>query len=154
MWQTYIQPGGEDVQYTVRFQVWRPSTLLSNRGTRYDLVAENSGTGVSVGESGLVSIVVPPSRMILVQPGDVVGYYTFSRENEDHSRGEGILLDESFVDEEVWYRTFTRGTDDDEESERTLNPQTSSQYTVGLNDESDLNRITRAGPIISVDICE
>ena len=144
MWQTYLQPGIGTSRYLLRFQVWRRDTR-PDRGTTYYIVGENSystaNNRLDVRFSSLFnSGVIASANRITVQPGDVVGYFTVSLETDRDTAEEGILLDSSYSDEIVWYRTIFEDFD------------TPKQLTVG--EGGDLNRGVRAAPVLSVDVCE
>ena len=102
-WQTYVTPGGSS--YDITFQVWRPSPTLPESGC-YSFVGENRFTRISLGAGGLVSETPEPSNILSVQPGDVVGYYTFSRDPQDMI-GNGIQLDTAQIHDRVWYHTYS-----------------------------------------------
>lgn len=143
-WHTYIRPGG---RYTIRFQVWRQES-----DTVYNLVGENEYLNFLVREEipviGTVSSAPDTPDFILVQPGDVLGYFVSFGDNdsdsEDDNTNEGILLDTSFRDEIILYHTFDDSDEDDE-----INRPTPSRVTVGILDST-----TRAGPVISPDVGE
>ena len=100
-WETYIEPGdveyAEDMVYDITFQVWE--TFV------------NSGYWMlqfSGGECGLVQLSpTPPSNtFITAQSGDVVVYYTNSREG----RYEGIQLERhsNYSMNIVWFSNLGR----------------------------------------------
>ena len=146
-WQTYVQPGGgkhRDGVYDIFFQVWRPSPTVQDNGC-YSLVGENRFTSIHLGDNGLVSKTPKPSNIISVRPGDVVGYYTFSRDDPDNSDSQGIQLDTDYTDDIVWY--LADFTPDSITLEATNCP-------LPVGDESDrfLTSSTNAGPVLSVSI--
>ena len=69
------------------------------------MVGENIFTTLSLDDDGLVSETPEPSNILTVQPGDVVGYYTISRQDME----DGIQLDndDSQRTDSVWYHTGT-----------------------------------------------
>ena len=109
----------------------------------YGLVGENVFTSITLGDGGLVSETPEPTNRITVQPGDVVGYFTFSRRNQN----EGIQLDTSFSDEVVWYHTSTdpiMGRGD----------PAVCPFPVGSQSDRVLRSSTNAGPVLSVGVCK
>ena len=145
-WQTYVQPGGFQHShgvYDIFFQVWRPSPTVQSNGC-YSLVGENRFTSILLDDSGLVSETPEPSNIISVRPGDVVGYYTFSRRAEDNSNSQGIQLDTDYADI-VWYL-----------ADFDTNPNTmgASNCPLPVGDGPDriLTLSTNAGPVLSVSI--
>ena len=130
-WRTFIRPSG---RYTIRFQVWRQES-----DTIYNLVGENEYLDFDVQSSPVIATI--SDMYIMVQPGDVLGYFvsTNDGESENDERNEGILLDPSFRDELIYYCTFGESED--------VNRPTPSQVTVGSGGILDLS--VRVGPIIS-----
>ena len=106
-WQTYVEPSGRnhrDGVYSIIFQVWRPSPSVDSDGC-YGIVGEDRYEDIQLieGEGGLVNRTLDPSSFISVQPGDVLGYFTFLDNDEDG----GIQHDPDFSTESVWYHTST-----------------------------------------------
>ena len=99
-WETFVEPGGHghNEEYTIAFQVWRPSASDSEC---YKQVNQNLFSNVILGGSGEVNEEVSPSEYIAVEPGDVVGFYVVSQSGGD----EGIQLkqSENFMDNVVWF---------------------------------------------------
>ena len=113
----------------------------------YGLVGENVFTRITLGGGGLVSETPEPTNRITVQPGDVVGYFTFSRSNPQDRDGEGIQLDTNFRDEAVWYHTSTdpiMGRGD----------PAVCPFPVGSQSDRILRSSTNAGPVFSVGVCK
>ena len=144
-WQTYVQPGGDghrDGEYDILFQVWKPSSAAQDNGC-YSLVGENRFTSILLSGGGLVSETPEPSNVISVQPGDVVGYYTFSRNYLDNRKEEGIQLDTGYTTDIVWYlaefdtNSITLGA-------------TNCPLPVG--DQSDRVLTSNARPVLSVSL--
>ena len=75
---------------------------MQNNGC-YSLVGENRFTSISLGDGGLVSETPEPSNIISLQPGDVMGYYTFNRIDPENIRKYGLQLDTDYTDDIVWY---------------------------------------------------
>ena len=144
-WQTYLRPEIGISQYLIRFQVWRRDTRPDNAAV-YFLVGQNSFSSAnrldlrfsSLFSSGVITL----ANQITVRPGDVVGYFlaSSSRDTDQDVAEEGILLDSSYSDDIVWFRTLFENND------------TPKQLTIG--EDGDLNRGVRAAPVLSVDVCE
>ena len=106
-WETYVQPGGgrysSIMAYDITFQVWRPSPTVNDSGC-YSLVGENVFTSFSFNDGGLVQLSPPNSSIITAQSGDVVGYYTKSREGMN----DGIQLerDSIYTENIIWYQAI------------------------------------------------
>ena len=110
-WGADVSPGGngEDMMYTLDFQVWRPARNVSITGC-YSLVGNNRFTQLSP-SGGLTESLSPilPEQRIQVQPGDVLGFYVESANNLPDTRGVVLLRDGSvegdgeYETEEVWY---------------------------------------------------
>ena len=100
----YVQPSGKVHQrnYDINFQVWRPSNTVKHSEC-YSLVGENRFTSIVLGDSGLVNETPEPSDTISVQPGDVVGYYSFSQRDPESLDHDGIRLDHSVTGNSMWY---------------------------------------------------
>lgn len=86
---------------------------------------------------------ISPTTQIPFQPGDVIGYFTDRESSSIDPNGEGVLLDTSFANESVWYRTISSG------SPLVVGPS-SCFYSVGSH--GHLDSLTRAGPVISASI--
>ena len=106
-WQTYVEPSGSMHQngaYSITIQMWRPLLSVDSDGC-YSLVGDDRYADIQLieGEGGLVNRSLDPSSFISVQPGDVLGYFTFLDNDEDG----GIQHDPEFNMESVWYHTST-----------------------------------------------
>ena len=145
-WQTYVQPGGRghNGEYDIFFQVWRPSPTVQDNGC-YSLVGENRFTSIFLGDDGLVSETPEPSNIISVQPGDVVGYYTFSRADSENQGMHGIQLDTGYTKDIVWYLA-------DFGTESITLEDTNCPLPVGAESNRVLTSSTSAGPVLSVSI--
>ncbi len=144
-WETYVHPGEddhvEDMAYDITFQVWRPSADVNNTGC-YSLVGKNVFRRFSFREGGFVRLDPPVNEIITAQSGDVVGYYTNSREGND----DGIQLerDQDYAQNEVWCRRGSR------------EPDTSGECPFPVGDSGDrvLTSSTNAAPMLRVVSCE
>jgi hypothetical protein len=99
-----------------------------------------------VQESSLVEGTISEEAFIFVQPGDVLGFQVFSNDDDNSiaDRGKGILLDTSFRDDIIWYRTI--------DVSNNIRLTTPRQLTVGR--DGDLSNLERAGPVISPSVGE
>ena len=107
-WGVDVQPGGggDDGDYTLDLQVWRPSpTVDDSTGTgQYSLVGNNRFTSISLDND--VAEVTPLARnQVQFRPGDVLGFYV--EEARDNKRGVNVLTTTSFTSERVWYASVT-----------------------------------------------
>ena len=146
-WQTYVQPGGgghRNGEYDIFFQVWRPSPTVQDNGC-YSLVGENRFTGITFDKDDPVSETPEPSNIISVRPGDVVGYYTFSRDDPDNMGSQGIQLETDYTDDIVWYLA-------DFDTDSITLEATNCPLPVGDGPDSILTSLTNAGPVLSVSI--
>ena len=141
-WETYVQPGGpghtNSMAYDITFQVWRPSPTVNDSGC-YSLVGENVFTSFSFTLGGTVQLSPPSSSIITAQSGDVVGYYTNSREGSN----DGIQLERNsiYTQNIIWYQT----TDSNG-----LSPLSSSNcpYPVGSGSDRILRTSANAAPML------
>ena len=144
-WRTYVEPKGRKHRtgaYDITFQVWRPSPTVIVDGC-YSLVGENRFTSIRLGGGGLVSETPETSSVIAVQPGDVMGYYTLSRNDPQNRKTEGIRMVNRFSDS-VWYHTGSIDID------RAPN----CPYPVGTQSNGVLMSSTNAAPVLSVSLCK
>ena len=137
------------------FQVWRPSSSVGVDGC-YSLVGENTFTDVIATRDGQISKTVPQAKVIHVEPGDVVGYYTRTRGDSDGGGGAsdegggandnaGIRLDESYGEDRVWYHTNT-------EEDPLMNAGPACPFPVGS--DKILRSLVNAAPMFSIDMGE
>ena len=139
-WETYVQPGRDhfNMDYDITFQVWRPSPTVNDSGC-YSLVGENVFTSFSFTNGGLVQLSPPSSSIITAQSGDVVGYYTNSREGSN----DGIQLerDSIYTENIIWYQAIDR-------NELTPLPNSDCPYPVGSENDRILASSTNAAPML------
>ena len=144
-WQTYVEPGGarhQDGAYTIHFQVWRPSPTVGSHGAGcYSLVGENRFISITL-INRAVSETPEPTNIISVQPGDVVGYYVLSSE-EDVRYGDGIQMNSDDDSINIYYNEDNGG------NPISLGPD-SCQVRGG--DGGLLTSSTSAAPQLSIDI--
>ena len=145
-WGVDVEPGGggDNGQYTIIFQVWRPSptTVDVSSGTGcYSLVGSNRFSQIDL--SGNVAEVTPlPQDYIQFQPGDVVGFYV--EEARDDNRGVVVLTSpRRYTSEIVWYASIPPSM---------TTSQNGDCYSVGSS--GVLNSLTRAAPVISISACK
>ena len=129
--RAYFQPGGSKHtnSYTVTFQLWRP---VPNQVQAYTLLA---ATTANPQLSGTGEATVSASSNMVVEPGDVMGYYVTL---EGRGNG-GIQLETSnHGGNVVWYS-----------SSQAASPELGQIFQVGTG--SSFTQAT-AAPIISIDI--
>ena len=138
-WETYVEPGGMGHQnsatYDIAFQVWRPSPTVQDTGC-YGLVGQNNFMSLSFSRGGLVQLTPTPplNTVITAQSGDVVGYYT-------NSRDDGIQLERSndYNQNIIWYHTGDL-----------LFGNNECQFPVGNRSDRSLRSSTNAAPMLSI----
>ena len=145
-WGADVSPGERSRQYTIDFQVWRPSpTVFTAAGTGcYSLVGNNRFTRISISE-GLAKATPSPQDYVQFQPGDVLGFYMESDERGNEHGDPGIVLKNdprSGNREEVWYTSI-------EPNDATLLGCSYSLPTGSTDPELSIT-LTRAAPIISI----
>lgn len=144
-WETYVQPGGddhvEDEAYDITFQVWRPSADVNDTGC-YRLVGQNVFTRFQFLEGGFVRLYPNADNIITAKSGDVVGYYTRSRENNN----EGIQLnrERDYSENVVWYQSGNRPVDTSGEC----------PLPVGTGSDQILRSSTNAAPMLRIETSE
>ena len=139
-WGVDVHPGGGGHQnrYTLDLQVWRPSpTVDDSTGTgQYSLVGNNRFTSISLSDG--VAIVTPsPQDYIQFQPGDVLGFYV----EDARLTTDGVVVltnPSSFTSEVVWYVSIDPA-------------MATSQSVYSIGSSGDLNSLTRAAPVISIE---
>ena len=143
-WQTFLEPGGggQDGEYTITFQVWRPGLGVEMDGC-YSLIGEDIYAEIDLGRDGLVDRTLEPEGFFPVQPGDVVGYF-MSREGNTGER-DGVQLEPRGEDggEEVWYQG---------DAVSLISGTGSCQLTVGTEEGRDLRSFTKGAPVLMVDV--
>ena len=135
-WGVDVEPGGgmDDEQYTLNFQVWRPSPTVGDQMDNgdYSLVGNNRFTSISL--SGNVAEVTPSSQdRIPFQSGDVLGFYVEEARNNDG--GVAVLTTDSYTNELVWYASTS---------------QTVSGCPISVGSSGELNTMLRGAPVISI----
>ena len=146
-WQTFVEPGGrgQDGEYTIIFQVWRPGLGVDVDGC-YSLIGQDTYADIDLGGDGRVDRTLEPEGFLPVQPGDVVGYF-MSREGRTGER-DGIQLEpreEEDEGEEVWYQS---------DAEPIVIGSGSCLFSVGAADGRALRSFTNSAPVLSVDVGE
>ena len=133
-----MQPRGNNDRYDIYFEVWRPT------GTDgcYSLVGsnfvDNGAPGNVHNVRACVVIDVPEDEQVIVEPGDVVGFYS------DHVIGNGnggVELDEGtqYENLEVWYRSISNPSQSDLEA---------NSLCVGVGEDLSTQR-TGDAPVIT-----
>ena len=139
-WGVDVHPGGGGHQntYTLDLQVWRPSPPVDDStGTgQYSLVGNNRFTSISLSDG--VAIVTPsPQDYIQFQPGDVLGFYV----EDARLTADGVVVltnPSTFTSEVVWYVSIDPA-------------MATSQSVYSIGSSGDLNSLTRAAPVISIE---
>ena len=140
-WQTFVEPGegGQNGEYTIIFQVWRPGEGVGVDGC-YGLMGQDVYADIDLGGGGRVDRTLEPEGFLPVQPGDVVGYFMFRVGNTGERDGIQLEPDGS---EEVWYQSdavpLTTGTG-------------TCLFSVGTEDGRTLRSFTNSAPVLRVDV--
>jgi hypothetical protein len=129
--------GGDDGEYTLNFQVWRPSpTVDQTGGGVYSLVGNNRFTSISLDGGVAGSLLPSSSNYIQFQSGDVLGFYVEGAK-DDNSRGVAVVTDDdSYTNELVWYASATS--------------QTVAGCPISIGSAGDLNIMLTGAPVISI----
>ena len=126
--------------YTLDLQVWRPSLTVddSTGAGQYSLVGNNRFTSITLSDE--VAIVTPsPQDYIQFQPGDVLGFYV----EDARLTTDGVVVltsPSSFTSEVVWYASIEYDP-----------AMATSQSVYSVGSSGDLNSLTRAAPVISIE---
>ena len=131
--------GGEQNDYTLDLQVWRPSPTVHDftGAGQYSLVGNNRFTSISLDSDQVARLTPSPQDYIQFQPGDVLGFYV--EEARGNSDGVVVLTSSSFTSEVVWFASIAP----------TL---ATSQTTYSIGSSGDLDTSTTAAPVISIGI--
>ncbi len=129
-WGACVQPRGGSERYDIYFQVWRSNGVDGC----YSIVDSNFvADGDPDVPRGCIVYDVPEDQRIVVEPGDVMGFYS------DHNRDSGGIEVDTDVDLDVWYRTLSNPTQSDLED---------SSLCIGAT--GDLNTLSTSGaPVIT-----
>ena len=144
-WGADVYPGERRRNYTIDFQVWRPTPTVidSINMERYSLVGNNRFTSIYV-SNGLARATPSPQDRIHFQPGDVLGFYIESDEHGDP--GIGLKNDHNYGDSEVvWHASM----DPNEAAFLSKGRPYTWLLNGGGNRELPIS-FTRAAPIISM----
>ena len=131
-------------QYSLDFQVWRPSPTVNNStGTGcYSLVGNNRFTSISpIVSPGVARVTPSPQDYIPFQPGDVLGVFVEDASLEND--GVVILTSHTFNSDNVWYASI----------DETTSQNGGCPYSVGSNG-GVLNTFLRGAPVISIQTSE
>ena len=149
-WGADVFPGHHSMNYTIDFQVWRPTPTVNdyiNTG-RYSLVGNNRFISISL-SAGLARATPSPQDRIHFQPGDVLGFYMESDEQGDKYGDPGIVLKNDPTSgnrEVVWHASM--------HPDEAALLRKGSSYTWLLDGGSSHElpiTFTHAAPIISID---
>ena len=145
-WQTFVEPGGggQDGEYNIIFQVWRPGEGVEVDGC-YSLIGQDIYAEIDLGGDGLVDRNLEPEGFLPVQRGDVVGYFML-RESRIGER-DGIQLERREDDEgeEMWYQS---------DAETIVIGSGTCIFSVGAEDGRSLRSFTNSAPVLRVDVGE
>ena len=137
-WRVDVEPGrgGDNEEYTINFQVWRPSpTVGQTDGGVYSLVGNNRFTSISL-DGGVVESLLPSSsNYIMFQPGDVLGFYV-EEARDDNNKGVAVLTTDQYTRESMWYASATS--------------QTVAGCPISVGSGGDLNTMLQGAPVISI----
>ena len=136
-WGVDVEFGGgrDDGEYTLNFQVWRPSpTVDQTGGGVYSLVGNNRFTSIYL-DGGVASSLLPSSsNYIPFQPGDVLGFYVEEARRDDN--GVAVVTTDRYTRESVWYASATS--------------QTVAGCPISVGSAGDLNTVLQGAPVISI----
>ncbi len=126
---------GDQREYTLNLQVWRPSPTVDQAGSGdYSLVGNNRFSAISL--SGGVAEVTPSSQdYIQFQSRDVLGFYV-EEAKDDNSKGVVVLTTDSYTNELVWYASATS--------------QTVTGCSISVGTGGDLTSLLQGAPVISI----
>ena len=126
---------GDEEEYTLNLQVWRPSPTVDQMGDGvYSLVGNNRFRSISPHGGAASSLVSSPSNYIQFQPGDVLGFNV--EDARRNNRGVVVLATDSYTRESVWYASATF--------------QTVAGCSISVGSAGDLNTMLRGAPVISI----
>ena len=129
-WGACVQPRGGAERYDIYFQVWR----LTGEDGCYSIVGSNFiADGDPETPRGCIIFDVPEGQRIMVEAGDVMGFYS------DHNKNKGGVEVDTAVNLDVWYRTLPNPTVGDLEGS-----------TLCVGSTGDLNTVSDSGaPVIT-----
>ena len=138
-WGADVRPGGNnvDMEYTIDFQLWRPSPTKPQDGSLgtgyYSLVGNNRFSAIPLSGDVASGLSPSPQDYIQFRPGDVLGFYVEEARGADW--GVVVLTTDGFSSEVVWYASVG-------------SQSLGSSVSVGSN--GDLNTPLRGAPVISI----
>ena len=128
---------GDDIEYTIDFQLWRPSPTTpqdDSLGTGYySLVGNNRFSNIRPNEGVARELSPSPQDYIQFRPGDVLGLYVEVDRGTD--RGVVALTTDEYISEVVWYASVG-------------SQNVGSSVSAGSS--GNLNTILRGAPVISI----
>ena len=145
-WGADVQPGGrnDDIEYTIDFQLWRPSPTTPQDGSLgtgyYSLVGNNRFTSISLSSGVARGLSPSPQDYIQFRPGDILGFYVEAfmvEEARDDFRGPGVvvLTTDGYSSEVVWYASVG-------------SQSVGSSVSVGIS--GDFTSMLSGAPVISI----
>ena len=138
-WGVDVEPGGggDDKEYTIDFQVWRPSptTPQDSLGTgNYSLVGNNRFSAISLSGDIATGLSPSPQDYIQFQPGDVLGFYVEVAKNDN--RGVVVLTTDGYSSEVMWSAS--------------VGSQSVGSFVSVAKSSGDLNTPLPGAPVISI----
>ena len=130
-------------QYTIDFQLWRPSPTTPQGGSLgtgyYSLVGNNRFSNIPL--SGGVAEATPSAQDRLhFRPGDVLGFYLEEATSGHNEDGAVILTNpSSFTSEVVWHASVAPGD---------------AGGCVSAGSGGNMNTLLRGAPVISISTCK
>ena len=132
-----VEPGRRKEEYTIDFQLWRPSPTTpqdNSLGTGYySLAGHNRFSPISLSYGVARGLSPSPQNYIQFQPGDVLGFYV--EEDKHDNRGVVVLTTDSYSSEVVWHASVG-------------SQSIGSSVSVGNN--GDLSSMLTGAPVISI----
>ena len=137
-WGACVERGGGRERYDIDFQVLRPSPVSDPGVDCYTLVGSNL---IEDGrpDGGCIVYDVPVEEQFLVQPGDVVGFFSDHVNREDNN---GVQVVESRQDVVVHYR------------ERDAIPATDPESCMFVVGPGQIDLVTTGAPVITAVVGE
>ena len=130
-WGACVQPRISSERYDIYFQVWRST----GEDGCYSIVGSNFiADGDPDIPRGCIVFDVPEGQRIMVEAGDVMGFYS------DHNRNTGGIEVDTAVNLDVWYRTLPNPTVGDLED---------SPLCIGSTGDLNTQFSTSGAPVIT-----
>ena len=142
-WGMDLHHTDRDAQYTIDFQLWRPSPTTPQDGSLgtgyYSLAGHNRFSSISLSD-GVVQVAPSPQDRIQFRPGDVLGFYVEEATGSGPVEGVVVLTDpSSFTSEVVWHASVDPGD---------------VGGCVSAGSGGNMNTLLRGAPVISIETCK